>query len=189
MAFCFFLYILLESLNPAFPLCSDPLRIHFPTFLRAWWGSRCGWQGDWLQVQHAKYYFSSVFSPNEILAWILLESYQVAAFILAETLHCHPNLLFCALLLCRFESACCGGSRWFWAQPTWVLLKWQVRSASAASQSAVLENDFCCVQMEPISMGCRYKMPRGRASSHWPPLFFVSTYYTQEFYIFKGMKS
>lgn len=167
-----------------------PLSIHFPP--PSSWHDReaiCSWQGTWLEVQHAKYYLSCVFSPNEISAWILFKSYQVVACILAETLHCHPNLLFCALLLYRFESACCGGSRWFWAQPTWAPLKWEVRPASAASRSALSENDFCCVQMEPLSMGHRYKMPTGRARSHWPTMCFVSTHYIQMFYIFKGMKS
>lgn len=80
--------------------------------------------------------FSNVFSPNEISAWILLQSYQVAAFILAEALHCRQNQLFCALLSCRLGSACCRGSRWFWAQLAWVPLTWEVRPAPAASRSS-----------------------------------------------------
>lgn len=65
-----------------------------------------GWQGAWLQVQNAKYCFSGVFSLNETSAWILFKSCQVVALILAETVHCRQNLLFCVLLLCRFKAAC-----------------------------------------------------------------------------------
>ena len=117
--------------NPApnMPSLWDP----FPPSSWHHWEVIRGWQGAWLQVQNAKYCFSSVFSPNEIPAWILFESYQVAAFIWAETLHRRQNPLSCALFLCGFEPTRSGGSRWLWVQPMWVPLKWEVRPASAAS--------------------------------------------------------
>lgn len=121
--------ILLETLHPTCLLCWDP----FPPSSWHHWEVIRGWQGAWLQVQNAKYCFSSVFSPNEIPAWILFESYQVAAFIWAETLHRRQNPLSCALFLCGFEPTRSGGSRWLWVQPMWVPLKWEVRPASAAS--------------------------------------------------------
>lgn len=153
----------------------------------AWWEVLWDWQGACLQVQHAKYHFSSVFSPSEISAWILLQNYQVAAFILAETLHCRQNQLFCALFWCRLELSAAEEAddsglslhrcHWCWRSGQPLLLP-----------RALIENDFCCVQVEPVSMGHRYMMPRGRARSHWPPLSFVSTYCIQALYIFKGMK-